>query len=203
MVTKDPRVDAYVAAAPTFAKPILIELRARMHAAAPDVRETIKWRIPAFEARGLLAGMAGFKAHATFGFWRDKLLRADSGFAATADRLGRMTDIAELPTKAAFAKAVRQALVMDARAEQLPRGRLIAKAQVKPKLVAAHPEFARALAAVPAAKAAFAAFAPGYQLDYLEWIADAKRDDTRLRRIEQAIDWIAAGKHRNWRYERD
>jgi uncharacterized protein YdeI (YjbR/CyaY-like superfamily) len=197
MPTLDPRIDEYIAKAPDHARPILLELRARVHAALPDVVETIKWRTPTFEADGLLGGLAAFKHYCTFMFWKEKLLRDDAAHAATVERAGRMTSLADLPGKAAFAKALKRAAELNAIGAAVPRTKPAAKPPI-----AMHPAFARALGASRKAKAAFAQFPPGAQREYLEWIASAKKDDTRDKRIEQAVAWIAEGKRRNWKYER-
>jgi uncharacterized protein YdeI (YjbR/CyaY-like superfamily) len=193
----DPRVDAYVRQAPAYARPILTELRARVHAALPGVVETLKWRTPSFEAGGLLGGMAAFQAYCSFGFWKEALLREDDALAPVLDRCGRMTSTADLPPKAAFARALKRAAELNASGAKVPRAPARPKAALR-----MHPQFARALAARRAAQARFAAFPPSAKREYLEWIAGAKQDATRARRIEQAVDWIADGKHRNWKYER-
>ena len=74
------------------------------------------------------------------------------------------------------------------------------KAAPKPELTKPR-DFAAALNAVPAARKCFDAFAPSYRRDYIQWIIEAKREATRHKRIEQAVEWIAEGKHRNWKYE--
>lgn len=196
MPTLDPRVDAYIDQAAEFARPILVELRRRVHAACPAVVETIKWRMPSFEFRGLLAGMAAFKAHCTFGFWKHDVLKHESDFGQMLAAAGCLKTPADLPPKALFGKAVKRAMALNADGVALPRK----KASRRPA-VAMHPEFRRALAASRKARAMFDAFAPSCQREYLEWIAEAKKDDTRARRIEQAIEWLAAGKKRNWKYE--
>jgi uncharacterized protein YdeI (YjbR/CyaY-like superfamily) len=196
MPTLDPRVDSYIKKAAEYARPILVELRARIHAACPDVEETIKWRVPSFEYRGLLCGMAAFKAHCAFGFWKDAVLRKEKEHAETLERAGCVRELGELPAKAPFAKAVKRAMQLNADGVALPR-----KKPTERKEVAMHPEFAKALAASKRAKAVFTDFAPSCKREYLEWIADAKKDDTRARRIEQAIEWIGDGKKRNWKYE--
>jgi hypothetical protein len=193
----DPRIDAYIAAAPEYARPVLLELRRRVHTACPAVVETLKWRTPSFEYEGLLGGMAAFKKYCSFGFWKEPLLRKDAALAAVVDGCGQMTSLADLPGKAAFAKALKRAMQLNADGTAVPRAKRASK-----QAIAAHPEFARALAASKRAKQAFAAFSPSAQREYLEWIAGAKQDATRARRIDQAIEWIADGKHRNWKYER-
>ena len=196
MPTLDPRVDDYIKKAPEFAQPMLVELRKRVHAACPDVVETIKWRMPSFEYRGLLAGMAAFKAHMTFGFWKDPLLRKEKDLAPTVEQAGCMKALSDLPGKAALAKVLKRAMLLNDDGVVVPRGKAAPK-----KALAMHPEFARALAASKKAKAVFDDFAPSCKREYVEWIAEAKKDDTRARRIEQAIDWIAEGKKRHWKYE--
>ena len=195
MPTLDPRVDAYIQKAPAFAQPILTELRRRVHAACPEVVETIKWRMPSFEYHGLLGGMAAFKAHLTFGFWKEALLRKEQAHAATVERAGRIKALADLPPKAAFGKALKRAMQLNSDGVAQPRSAGSRAA------IPMHPEFARALATHERAKQAFDGFAPSHRREYLEWIIDAKRNDTRARRIEQAIEWLGAGKKRNWKYE--
>src|SRR5262245_25769167 len=146
MPTLDPRVDAYIANAADFAQPMLVELRRRVHATCPDVVETLKWRMPSFEYKGLLAGMAAFKAHLTFGFWKDALLRKEAAHAAILDRAGCMQAIADLPPKVAFAKALQRAMQLNDDGVKPPRAS-------KPKQPIAVPaDFARALAASKKAK---------------------------------------------------
>lgn len=196
MVTRDPRVDTYIENAAAFAQPILRELRARVHAACPEVVETVKWRMPSFECHGLLAGMAAFKAHCTFGFWKDEVLRGAGVDAAMLDQLGCLKVPQDLPGKAAFTKAVRAAMQCNQEHVPTPRG----KRTPKPELPVPA-ELARALAADPKAKAVFTAFAPSHRREYVQWIAEAKKEETRQRRVEQTIEWLRAGKHRNWKYE--
>jgi hypothetical protein len=196
MVTLDPRFDAYIQKAPDYARPILTELRARVHAACPNVVETMKWSSPSFELDGLFGGMAAFKKYCTFMFWKEKLLRADAEFAALLDQVGRVATVKELPSKAAFAKVCKHAAELNASGVVVPREK---KAPKKP--IAMHPSFAKALGASKKAKGHFDAFSPSAQREYLEWIADAKKDDTRDKRIEQAVEWIGEGKRRNWKYE--
>jgi len=52
------------------------------------------------------------------------------------------------------------------------------------------------------AHAAFEAFSPSCKREYIEWITDAKTDETRNRRLATAVQWMAEGKSRNWKYQR-
>lgn len=197
MPTTDPRIDAYIAKAAAFARPILTELRARIHAACPDVVETVKWGSPAFDHHGPLAGMAAFKAHCAFGFWKHELIAPDAKRSDTAwGSFGRIESMDDLPPKAAFRALVRRAMQLNEQGVKVPRAR--AKPRPEARL---HPEFAAALAAAPKAKAVFEAFAPSHRREYAEWINEAKRDETRARRIEQAVEWLREGKSRHWKYQ--
>jgi uncharacterized protein YdeI (YjbR/CyaY-like superfamily) len=64
------------------------------------------------------------------------------------------------------------------------------------------PAFAAALARKAVARRFFDSLAASHRRDYVLWIAEARREETRQRRIAQALDWLAEGKRRNWRYER-
>lgn len=196
MTTTDKRVDQYIKKAAPFARPILTELRARVHGACPDVVETIKWGMPGFDYKGPLAGMAAFKQHCAFGFWKHELVVGDAPKAREAmGSYGRITSLADLPAKAEFARHVKAAMKLNEQGVKVSTTKKTAKAAVQP-----HPQFAAALAKNKLARAGLAGLAPGQQREYLEWIADAKQDATRERRIEQALEWLAEGKPRNWKY---
>ncbi len=191
----DPRVDAYIDAAPDFARPILERIRADVHSACPEVSETIKWGFPNFVLDGkILASMAAFKAHCSMGFWQREGLSTKPGQAGMGD-YGKLRLLDDLPSRPELRRRLWQAI------ELLRAGAKRAPSQRGPREVLAMPEdFAVALAANPAAQAQYAAFAPGKQRDYLEWVLEAKQATTRAKRIAQAVDWIAEGKARHWKY---
>ena len=197
--SRDPRVDAYIARAAPFAQPLLAALREDVHAAHPGITEAIKWGSPHFMYGGrLMAGMAAFKAHATFGFWMgDQIEGADKPGEAMG-QFGRLTCAADLPTKARLKAMVRQATALiDAGAP--PRSN---RRSAEPKPPPEVPEFLReALRRHPKAGANFATFPPSQQREYVEWLVEAKREETREKRLAQALEWLAEGKRRNWKYE--
>lgn len=197
MVTRDKRVDAYIASSADFARPILARLREVVHAACPAVEEKIKWRMPAFEHKGPLCGMAAFKQHAVFGFWKHELVVGDDPRAREAmGSFGCLKTLADLPPKKDLAAWVRKAVKLNDAGVKAPR------AKTRPKqAVAAHPDLRAALARNAKARATLAGFPPGARAEYVEWVADAKQADTRARRIAQAVAWLAQGKRRNWKYE--
>jgi uncharacterized protein YdeI (YjbR/CyaY-like superfamily) len=197
MARTDPRIDAYIAAQADFARPILQHIRAAVHRAAPEAEETIKWGMPHFTAGGrIVAGMAAFKAHATFGLWQAKDVVGETGTERQAmGQFGRLTSVADLPPLQELETLIRRAAEAAA-AGARPRP----KAQPKADLPVPD-DLAAALLTAPGAQATFDAFPPGARRDYIAWVIEAKRPETRARRIAQAAEWIAQGKRRNWKYE--
>ncbi len=199
----DPAVDAYIAAHADFARPILIHLRDRVHAASPDIGEAIKWGMPFFTYRGKnLCHMAAFKAHVAFGFWQGGSKsegRAGGGGkqGEAMGQFGRLTGLAGLPDDAMLADLIAKAM---ARIDAGPMARP-ARSPVRAPLPVPD-DLQAAIAVDPAAMAVWTTFAPGKVRDYVEWIMDAKQVATRQRRIAQAVEWIAQGKARNWKYEK-
>ena len=194
----DPRVDAFIEKKAAFAQPILRHLRAVVHRACPGVEETIKWGMPSFTYKGqILAGMAAFKEHATFGFWRSTEVTGRPEPESGMGQFGRLTGIGDLPPEAELEAMVRKAAALIDSGVKKPR-------PVKhPKPEIAMPaDLVSALAANPAAKATYDGFPPGQKREYLEWITEAKRPETRASRLAQAVEWMAEGKRRNWKYEK-
>jgi hypothetical protein len=198
MGQRDPRVDAYIARAAPFARPILEHVRAVVHEGCPDVEETIKWGMPSFtHGGGILCGMAAFKAHASFGFWKHALVVGEGEEQAGMGSFGKLETVRDLPPKKQLVAYVRKAAVLNAQGAGAGPARKRAAPKAAPVPT---PEFAAALRRHKAAAATFKAFAPGQQREYVEWIAEARREDTRERRIAQAVEWLAEGKQRNWKY---
>jgi hypothetical protein len=198
MPTLDPRIDAYIAASAGFAQPILAQLRALVHAACPDVEETMKWSFPHFQYKGMLCGMAAFKAHCKLGFWKGELLRggADAGTLAVLDGLERIGALAELPAQARVRAIIAAAMALnDADVKAPSRAK---KPVARPLEVPA--DLLAALAAAPPALAHFNAFNTSSRRDYADWLAEAKTEATRQRRLAQAVAQCAEGKTRNWKY---
>lgn len=209
---RDPRVDAYIASAAPFARPILEHARAVVHEACPAAGETIKWGMPTFmHAGAILCGMAAFKAHASFGFWKHALVVGEGEGAERVGMgsFGKLASVRDLPAKRQLAAYVRKAAAINgaaAAAAAAGKGAASRKARA-PKAAPVRkpapeptPEFAAALRRNQAAAATFKAFPPSHQREYVEWIAEAKRAETRDRRIAQAVEWLANGKPRNWKY---
>ena len=196
-MSRDPRVDAYIARAQPFAQPILEHIRERVHAAVPEVEETLKWSAPSFTLRGkILLMMAAFKAHAAMNFWRGQELRGEKAEADGMGQFGKLTSVKNLPPDKELEALIRKAAELTASA---PAPRKVKHAPKPPPGL--HPEFAAALKAAPKAKATLDGFPPSAQRDYLEWVAEAKQPATRAKRIATSIEWLSEGKRRHWKYQ--
>jgi uncharacterized protein YdeI (YjbR/CyaY-like superfamily) len=208
MSSHDPRVDAYIESAAEFARPILMKLRTLVHKGCPEVTETIKWGMPAFEYKGPLCSMAAFKKHCAVGFWKAALLHDDK--AAEDENVASMswgapgrdgipakiTSLDDLPSDAAIVRLVKKAVKLNDDGVKLPKELAKRKPLPMPK------DFAAALKKVKGATANFEKFPPSHKREYIVWITEAKREATRDKRIATAVEWIAEGKSRNWKYQK-
>ncbi len=195
MATTDERVDAYIQKSPEFAKPILKHLRALVHATCPDAEETIKWRMPMFMHHGILCGMAAFKHHCAFVLFKHKLVFENHAANDEAmGQFGRITALSQLPSDKVVAAYIRKGMKLNESGVKVPR------APAKKPPLKIPDDLAAALKKNKRALGVFEKFAPSHKREYIEWIVDAKRDETRAKRVAQAIEWIAEGKQRNWKY---
>lgn len=196
-MSRDPRVDAYIAKAQPFARPILEKVRGRVHTVLPESEETLKWSMPAYTVGGKIVLItAAFKAHAALNFWRGQELRAGAGDADAMGQFGRLKSLDDLPPDEELDGLIIKAAELAASAPA-PRK---AKHAAKP-LPELHPEFAAALAKAPRAKATLDGFPPSARRDYFEWISEAKQPTTRAQRIATAVEWLGEGKRRHWKYQ--
>ena len=199
MGTKDARVDAYIAKSAVFARPILKHLRKIVHTGCPDVEETIKWQFPHFDHKGVMCGMAAFKEHCAFGFWKEALvLNRDKAVEKTAmGSFGCVTSLADLPSEKTLIGYVKKAAALNDAGIKAP-----GRTQPKKKEPLAVPNyFNAALKKNAKARKTFENFAPSKRREYLEWVTEAKREETRNERLATSIKWLAEGKSRHWKYQ--
>lgn len=195
----DPRVDDYIAKSAPFAQPILKKIRAAVHAGCPEVEETMKWSFPHFMHHGILCSMASFKSHCAFGFWKEQLMAGtkEPGGVTTA-QFGRVTSVRDLPSRAVFLKLVREAARLNEDGVKPPPK----PAPDKSKSVRAPADLLAALRNNPKARAAYDELSPSHKREYVEWITEARRSETRKQRVATAVEWMAEGRIRNWKYVR-
>jgi hypothetical protein len=192
----NPQFDSYIAKAQPFARPILTKLRALFHRACPEIEEVMKWSHPTFCHKGMIAGMAAFKEHMRFGFWRESLMKNAAALFENGRNAHALRSVADLPSDAVVLACIKEAVALNEAGLKQPRS--------KPATPRPAPEApAYLLAALKKKKGALAAFedfSPSAKREYVEWLVDAKQDATRARRLATAVEWIAEGKHRNWKY---
>jgi uncharacterized protein YdeI (YjbR/CyaY-like superfamily) len=154
--------------------------------------------MPAFEYKGLVCGIAAFKQHCTFGFWKQSLLEKDA-FPRSKDAmgsLGRITSKKDLPPDDVIIRLVQQAVDLN------EKGIKVAKKPATAKKEIVVPDYlTAALKKNKAAQKTFEDFPYSCKKEYVEWLTEAKTEPTREKRLATTIEWLSEGKRRNWKYE--
>ncbi len=201
MGKQDKRVDAYILKSADFAKPILNHLRKIVHEACPNVEETIKWGFPHFDYKGIMCSMAAFKEHCAFSFWKTTLMKDAKEMIAKNENamghLGRITSVKDLPSDKKLTAWIKEAIKLNDDDIKVEKKKTVAKKEIE-----IPGAFQKALNKNKAAAATFKNFSPSHRYEYLEWITEAKTDETKNKRIAQTIEWLIKGKSRNWKYMR-
>ncbi|MBI1343499.1 MAG: hypothetical protein GC171_11250 [Terrimonas sp.] len=201
MATKNPAIDAYITKSADFARPILAHLRILIHKACPDVEETMKWSMPFFDYKGVpLCNMAAFKQHCSFGFWKaalmkDKVLVENAKSESAMGHLGRIQSLKDLPPDKKITGWIKEAMALNEQSIKLKKTKPATK-----KPVEVPDYFLAAIRKNKKAWATFQQFPPSHVKEYIQWITEAKREETRNNRIAKAIAMMEEGKDRNWAY---
>jgi len=202
MSKKIKEIDAYINKAADFAKPILNHIRELVHKTCPDVEEKMKWSFPHFDYKSeMMCSMAAFKQHAVFGFWKAALMK-DPVLVETArsevamGHLGRLTSLKDLPPDKKITAWIKEAMVLNEKGIKLPPK----EKTVEKKEIITPEELKKALAKNKKVLQIFEAFSYSHKKEYVEWITEAKTEETRNKRIANAIEMIAEGKSKNWKY---
>lgn len=198
----DPRVDAYIAKSADFAQPILEYIREIVHEASPLLTESIKWGFPFFEYKGPICHMSSFKQYSALGFWKAALLSDPNKVLkfgdAKAGSLGEIRTIEDLPAKQILVDFVIQAIALNEHeVKVIPK-----KAPTEKKELIVPDYFIQFLAEDPKAVENFYNFSNSHKKEYVEWLNEAKSDETRQKRLATALEWISEGKSRNWKYQK-
>lgn len=197
MGERNPQVDAYIARAQPFAQPILEHLREVVHGACPEVVEEMKWSMPHFTYHGMLAGMAAFKQHCSFGLWKARLVMDQDAVSRDAmGHFGHIRSLEDLPSKRTLAGYITKAAKLNEAGVKVSR----APRAKSPRPLEIPADLAAALRRNRKARDAFESFSPSHRREYIEWITEAKREATREKRLATTIEWLEEGKPRHWRY---
>jgi len=197
MATKDPRIDRYISDAAAFAQPILKHLRKLVHSADPEVEETLKWGFPHFQHKGMMCSMAAFKEHCSFGFWKSELILGKNTDDSGMGHFGRITALSDLPSDRTLLGYIKEAVRLNETGTKLP-----ARSQPKQRKPLVVPDyFSAALRRNKKAQETFKNFSYSHQKEYVEWVEEAKREETRAKRLETSLAWLTEGKSRHWKYQ--
>lgn len=194
-------IDKYISNSAPFAQPILTHLRKLVHKACPQAEEKMKWSMPHFDYKGeMMCSMAAFKQHCSFGFWKAALMK-DPALMATAKsevamgHLGRITSLKDLPSDKQLIAYIKEAMKLNDEGIKAAKEKPVATKEVKTPT-----DLMTALKKNKKALANFEKYPPSHKKEYILWIEEAKREETRAKRIEQTVEWVAEGKQRNWKY---
>ncbi len=195
----DPRIDAYIERSQDFAKPILEHIRTLVHEACPAIEEKMKWSMPHFDFKGPVCNMAAFKQHCAFGFWKQQILEheAINSERNTLSTFGKIASLDDLPEDRVIIELVQKAVELNEKGIKVPQKKAVEKRALDVPEV-----LLEALAGNEKAAETFDNFPPSSKRDYAEWIADAKTEATREKRLATTIEWLSEGKRRNWKYEK-
>lgn len=202
-MNKDRRIENYIIKSEAFAKPVLRYLRDIVHKTCPEVEETMKWGFPHFDYKGMFCYMASFKQHCTFGFRKASLMKDKSkvfikGENAGMGNFGKIKDIKDLPPSKIIIEYIKEAMKLNDNAKNV----IIGKKRTVKKEIIVPDYFLKVLRKNKIARKTFEDFSYSHKKEYIEWITEAKMEETRLRRIETAVQWLSEGKVRNWKYEK-
>jgi uncharacterized protein YdeI (YjbR/CyaY-like superfamily) len=196
MANEDPRIDKYIEEAAEFAKPILRHIRGLVHKAAPEIQETIKWSAPFFEHKGPVCNMAAFKEHCSVVFWKPSLIKGLPAKVEGMGALGKIRSLKDLPKDKEFIDFVRQAFALNEQGIKVA-----AKPKTAPKELVVPEELMKALRTNAKARGTWEKFSYSHRKEYAEWIAEAKREETKKTRMEKTILWLSEGKSRHWKHQ--
>lgn len=204
MGKQDKRVDAYIARSADFAKPILKHLRELVHKACPDVEETMKWSFPHFDYKGMMCSMASFKEHCAFGFWKATLIpelneQIKQVGKTAMGHFGNLKSLKDLPPDKTLIAYIKKAAALNDEGVKVP---VKTKSGEKPKDVSVPVELAAALKKNKKARETFEGFRPSHKREYTEWIAEAKSEETKNKRLATTMEWLDEGKSRHWKYQK-
>jgi uncharacterized protein YdeI (YjbR/CyaY-like superfamily) len=197
-MTAEKQIDRYIASTAPFAQPICRKLRTLIHKADPGIVEDVKWGAPNFNKEGMICSFAAFKEHVSLGFFKGALLKdpkkllEDCSGSNAHNRTLKFRSVAEVNDKALIG-FVKQAVQLNEKG---------IKGEVRRAEISVPADLKAALAKDGKAKAAFEAFTPGRQREYLEWIVGAKRPETRAQRIETTVQQSREGKSLHWKYQK-
>jgi uncharacterized protein YdeI (YjbR/CyaY-like superfamily) len=199
MANTDPRVDAYISKAADFAQPILTHLRSLVHKSCPEAQEIMKWSFPHFDYKGMMCSMAAFKQHCAFNFWKQSLMKDAKKLLENREEamgsFGRICSLKDLPSDKVIIGYIKEAMQLNDAEIKVKKAKPTEKKELKiPTYISS------AIKKNKKAFTTFENFSSSNRREYVDWITEAKTEETRNKRLAQAIEWLSEGKIRNWKY---
>ena len=179
-------VDDYIANAPEPTRPILVKLRRIFQQASPKLQEAIKWGVPCFVYKGPVGGFAAYQQHVSWGLWKTRLLNDPDGLLNRRGIVmgGKIATVSEIPAASKLLRLIKQVIALNEAGIRNPK-------PPDPKLP---DDLAAAMKNNDKAASHYAAFTPARKWQYVNWITQAKRPQTRAKRIQTAVERISEGK---------
>ncbi|MEO9802317.1 MAG: YdeI/OmpD-associated family protein [Reichenbachiella sp.] len=191
------KIDAYLTTVSSEHRPVLELIRKTVNAVDDRIQEDWKWRAPCFSLEGLVCWFVAFKSHVGLNFFKGALIEdIHNAFVESEDedkgnRMIHFKSIDEVKVKV-IQDYVKQAVLLNEQGIKIDFP--------KRKTLETPDYLIEALNKNKKAKDVFESFTDAQRKDYIEWLVEAKREETRNKRMTQAIEWIAEGKTRNWKY---
>lgn len=200
---KNQQIDQYIETSAEFAKPILNHLRALVHQVCPEAEEKLKWGFPHFDYKGVYTSMAAFKEHCAFNFWKVNLVTDPNKLFGEKDEramgnFGRIRSLSDLPADEILLEYLLEAKKLNDMGIKVTPKKPAEKEKTEP---AVPDDLRAALSRNLAAGVFFDKFTWSQRKEYIMWISEAKTLETRNKRIETTVEWVAEGKTRNWKYK--
>ena len=201
MDNKNPHIDLYIEKAAPFAQTVLRHLRQLVHKTCPEVVENVKWGMPSFEYKGLWCGFASFKEHCTFGFWKAGIMKDSQVLLGKASKaamgnLGRITSMKDLPSDKIIIGWLKESMKLNDEGIKVPKD----VTKHEKKVIITPKWFIEAVKKNKKAWTTFDNASQSFKKEYVQWVTEAKTDETKDKRLKQSIEWMVEGKHRNWKY---
>ena len=146
--------------------------------------------------------MAAFRQHCAFGFWKASLMKDAHKLLVNGSeamgQMGQIKSLADLPPDAVLISYIKEAVELNEKGVKVPP-----RANTGEKKELQIPEYLiAALEGHSKASETFENFSYSNKKEYVEWLTEAKTEETRQKRLATAIEWMNEGKSRHWKYAR-
>jgi len=178
-------IDIYIQNAPEFSQEILLHFRKLVHQTIPDVEEQIKWKFPHFiYNKEMICSMAAFSKHCAFSFpkaalMKDKTLLEKAKTEEAMGHFGKIKTLQDLPSDSKIKAYIKDSISLIGQ-----------KSQEKIITVAIPKVLKNLLEENKKAEACFLKMSPSHQKEYINYISEAKKEETQMRRAEKVLEML-------------